>query len=219
VLGRHRARDREVAANLTGVIANSRITRDRIRLYWRRDAPIVHPPVDIDRFEPAAGGEDLLFVGELTRHKRVEVALEAAERAGQRIRVVGDGPELPRLRQRFQRSAEFLGRVDDEALEQVYAASRALVVPNVEEFGITAVEAQAAGRPVIAADAGGAQETVRPGETGWLVPPDDVAAMADTMRRPTDDFDPHAIRRNAERFSRAAFRRRLADVVRELAEL
>jgi glycosyltransferase involved in cell wall biosynthesis len=216
-LRRHRGFDRDAAARLTGVIANSRITRDRIRRYWGREAPIVHPPVDVDRFVPSAGGEDLLFVGEVTRHKRVEVALEAAERAQRRIRVVGDGPDLPRLQRRFRRSATFLGRLDDAELERVYETSGALVVPNVEEFGIAAVEAQAAGRPVIAADAGGARETVRPGETGWLVPPDDVDALAATMRHASDELDPAAIRRHAEQFSPAVFRRRLREQVEELA--
>jgi glycosyltransferase involved in cell wall biosynthesis len=217
-LRRHRSFDRAAARSLTGIIANSRVTRERIRRYWERDAPIVHPPVEVDRFSPSQGGEDLLFVGEVTRHKRVEVALEAAERAGRPIKVVGDGPELPRLRRRFQRSAKFLGRVDDSELERIYASSRAVVVPNVEEFGIAAVEAQAAGRPVIAADAGGAQETVRSGETGWLVPPDDVDALARTMRRETADFDPGVIRQNAERFSPDAFRRRLMEVIDALTE-
>ena len=215
-LRRHRTFDRRAVAGLTGLIANSRITQERIRRYWGREAPIVHPPVDVDRFGPSTGGDQLLFVGELTRHKRVELALEATERAGRQIRVVGEGPDLPRLRRRFQRSAQFLGRVDDRELEHVYATTGALVVPNVEEFGIAAVEAQAAGLPVIAADAGGAQEIVRPDETGWLVPPDDLDALTAILRRPTDRFDTQAIRRNAERFSPQAFRHRFAEVVGEM---
>ncbi len=217
-LRRHRAFDRRAVRRLTGLIANSAMTRDRIRRYWGRDAPIVYPPVDVDGFSSAVGGDDLLYVGELTRHKRVEVALEAAERAGRRIKVVGDGPDLPRLRRRFARSADFLGRVDDERLRREYATSGALVVPSIEEFGIVAVEAQAAGCPVIAADGGGAQETVRPDETGWLVPPDDVDALSATLRRPVDQFDPAAMRRNAERFSAAAFRARLVETVDEIME-
>jgi glycosyltransferase involved in cell wall biosynthesis len=217
-LARHRRFDRRAVSRLTGVIANSRITQERVRRYWGREAPIVHPPVDIDRFAPSSGGEDLLVVGEVTRHKRVELALEAAEQAHRPIRVVGEGPDLPRLRRRFVRSAEFLGRLEDDELARVYATSGALVVPNVEEFGIAAVEAQATGRPVIAADAGGAREIVQADETGWLVPPDDVDALAAAMRRPTDEFDSRAIRRNAERFSPEAFRRRLAEVVGDLTE-
>jgi glycosyltransferase involved in cell wall biosynthesis len=215
-LRRHRRLDRKAASGLKGLIANSRITQERVRRYWGREAPIVHPPVDVLRFNPAERSDDLLFVGEITRHKRVEVALEAAEMAGRRIRVVGEGPELPRLRQRFQRSAEFYGRVPDHELESIYATSGAMVVPNIEEFGIAAVEAQAAGLPVIAADAGGAQETVLPGETGWLVPPDDVDAFAKFLRRDIGAFDSQAIRRNAERFSTEAFQRNLRAAVEDL---
>ncbi len=215
-LRRHRRFDRQAMSRLTGLIANSQITRARIKRFWGRDAPIVHPPVDVLRFNPSLGGEDLLFVGEITRHKRVEVALEAAELAGRRIRVVGEGPELPRLRHRFRRSAEFVGRVADDELERLYATSGAIVVPSVEEFGIAAVEAQAAGRPVIAADAGGARETVLPGETGWLVPPNDVGALAKTMRLDAEAFDPKVIRRNAERFSVESFQRNLRAAVEDL---
>ena len=212
-LWRHRRFDVRAARRLTGLIANSRTTQERIRRYWGRDAPVVHPPVDLLRFVPSDGGEDLLYVGEITRHKRVEVALEAAELAGRRLRVVGEGPELPRLRRRFERTAEFLGRVGDTELENLYATSGAIVVPSVEEFGIAAVEAQASGRPVIAANAGGAQETVQQDETGWLVPPDDVTALAKTLRRDIGGFDPQVIRQNAERFSTEAFHRNLRAAV------
>jgi glycosyltransferase involved in cell wall biosynthesis len=215
-LRRHRRFDLRAVRRLTGVIANSRITQERIRRFWGVDAPIVHPPVDIHRFAASAGGEDLLYVGEITRHKRVEVALEAAELAGRRIRIVGEGPELARLRQRYKRSAEFLGRVGDGELERLYATSGAIVVPNVEEFGIATVEAQASGRPVIAADAGGAREIVQPDETGWLVPPDDVRAMANVLRRDVGGFDPQVIRRNAERFSVQSFHVRLSETVDQL---
>jgi glycosyltransferase involved in cell wall biosynthesis len=212
-LARHRRFDRRAAARLDGVIANSRITQERLKRFWGLDAPVVHPPVDVARFAPSAGGEHLLFVGEVTRHKRVELALEAAERAGRRLSVVGDGPELPRLRRRFARSAQFHGRVDDAQLHRLFATCAAVVVPGVEEFGIAAVEAQASGRPVIAADRGGARETVRPGETGWLVPPDDVDALAAALRRDTTEFDPLVIRRHAERFSVQAFQARLRETI------
>ena len=102
-------------------------------------------------------------------------AIEAAAEAGRRIKVVGTGPELERLRERYGGQAEFLGRVDDRALARLYAEAAALVVPNVEEFGIAAVEAQAAGRPVVGINAGGARETVVHGRTGLLVPDGDPA--------------------------------------------
>jgi glycosyltransferase involved in cell wall biosynthesis len=150
------------------------------------------------------------------RHKRVELALEAAAQAGRRMSVVGAGPELPRLRERYGRIATFHGRVDDRRLEELYAGAAALVVPGVEEFGIVAVESQAAGRPVIAVDAGGARETVVPEETGWLVPEDDVRALSRAMRRDTSELDPGSIRRHADRFSPAVFRERLLEAIDDL---
>jgi glycosyltransferase involved in cell wall biosynthesis len=217
VLWRHRRFDRDAAVRVTRFVANSVVTRERIRRFWRRDAVIVHPPVHVERFaRPAEPSDELLFVGEVVPHKRLELALEAAARAGRRMSVVGTGPELPRLRARFRGTATFHGRVDDHTLEELYARAAALVVPGVEEFGIAAVESQAAGRPVIAANAGGSRETVLPDETGWLVPPDDVGALARAMRRDTGEFDPATIRQHAEHFSAAGFRRRLLEAVEDL---
>ena len=149
------------------------------------------------------------------RHKRVHVALEAARRARVPIRVVGSGPDHAALQAAYP-EAEFLGRAGDEELVELYATARAVIVPSVEEFGITAVEAQAAGRPVIAAAAGGALETVLDGHTGSLVKVDDVDAFTQAIAGIDKlDFDPADARANAERFSVAAFQRRLAEQVNQ----
>jgi glycosyltransferase involved in cell wall biosynthesis len=220
VLGGLRDWDMRVSRRVTRYVANSQSTRARIRAAWDRESVLVHPPVDIDRFSIGTPEDYLLVVTELVRHKRVDVALEAARRAKRRIKVVGAGPELNRLRDAFGGSAEFLGRVPDDELTELYAHALALVVPGVEEFGIAAVEAQAAGRPVVAAAAGGALETVRPGRTGVLVPPGDVDALAHALRdTPFDDFDPNVIKANTGFFSLAAFQRRLAaEVERTLSK-
>jgi glycosyltransferase involved in cell wall biosynthesis len=124
--------------------------------------------------------------------------------------VVGSGPDHGALSEAYP-EAEFLGRASDQELAQLYAAARAVVMPSMEEFGIVAVEAQAAGRPVIAADAGGAQETVIDGETGLLAGLDDVDGFTQAMQRiDALDFDPARAVANAERFSVAAFQRRLS---------
>jgi glycosyltransferase involved in cell wall biosynthesis len=214
-LRRHRSFDRAAARAVDRYVANGEITRERIRRFWGRDSDIVHPPVDVERFRIGEPGEHVLFVGELVRHKRPEAAIEAAVAAGRRIKVVGDGPELGRLQARYGREAEFLGRVGDDELVGLYAEAAALVVPNVEEFGIASVEAQAAGRPVIAVDAGGARETVVPGRTGRLVPDGDAAALAGALREDLTRFDPHDIRAHAQRFSRPRFQARLREIVAE----
>jgi glycosyltransferase involved in cell wall biosynthesis len=220
VLGRLRDWDRRASRRVTRYVANSETTRARIRAAWNRESALVHPPVDVDRFSIGTPEDYLLVVTELVRHKRVDVALEAARRAKRGIKVVGGGPELTRLRDEFGDSAEFLGRVADHELPELYAGALALVVPGVEEFGIAAVEAQAAGRPVVAAAAGGVLETVMPGRTGVLVPPRDVDALSRALRdTPFDDFDPNVIKANTGSFSLAAFQRRLAaQVERTLAE-
>lgn len=210
--------DRAAAERVTQYVAISELSRERIRRYLGRDAAVVHPPVHVDRFTPGEPEDFFLVVCELVRHKRVEMAIEAALSCGQRIKVVGAGPDEPRLRERYGDHAEFLGRISDAELEQLYARCRALVVPNVEEFGITAVEAQAAGRPVLAVDAGGACETVLPGDTGMLVEPR-IEAMAQLMRDvPWDDFDTDALVDNAQRFASDHFSERLRTAVEEACD-
>jgi len=190
----------------TRYVAISRLSQQRIREYWGVEADIVHPPVELDRFTPATPGDHLLFVGELLRHKQVEVALEAARQAQTPIKIVGGGADQARLKAKYAGSAEFLGRVDDEQLAALYASCRALIVPNIEEFGITAVEAQASGRPVIAADGGGTRETVIDGQTGCFFPKGDVQALRRILSSPAiDQLAAADMVHNAQRFSVEAF--------------
>ena len=202
---------------VTHHVAISELTRRRIQDAYGVDSSIVHPPVEVDRFSPGPGEDFVLVVGELVAHKRVHVALEAARMAGMPAKVVGDGPERERWAQRFP-DAQFLGRLDDAALAALYPRARVFVMPNVEEFGITAVEAQAAGRPVVANAAGGALETVVDGETGVLVPDADADSLAEALRE-TDfgRFSPQRCRENAERFSVPEFRRRMRETVERIA--
>jgi glycosyltransferase involved in cell wall biosynthesis len=216
-LGRIRAWDTKVSARVDHYIAISELSRERIARYLERDASIVHPPVELERFSIGEPEDYLLVVCELVRHKRVDTALAAAKRAGLRVKVVGDGPDARRLRELFTDGVEFLGRASDADLARLYRGALALVMPNVEEFGITAVEAQASGRPVVAIDAGGARETVVDGETGLLVPDGDLDALADALRAVGEvRFDPHVARAQAERFSVEAFQENLADAVADL---
>jgi glycosyltransferase involved in cell wall biosynthesis len=211
--------DLRAARGVTAYIANSELTRARIADFYGRDAAVVHPPVEIGRFTLDPDPRDaFLVVGEVTRHKNLELALEGAARAGVRLQVAGDGPDLERLRRRYP-TADFLGRITDEQLIRRYAQCRALVVPAVEEFGITMVEAHAAGRPVLAAARGGATEIVADGATGALFPAGDVRAIADALRSiDWESFAPDRLRASAERFSPERFEERfLAELGRILA--
>jgi glycosyltransferase involved in cell wall biosynthesis len=209
--------DRAASRRVDAYIAISKLTRERVARFYGRDATIIHPPVETHRFTPAEPEDFLLVVSELVGHKRVHVALEAARIAGAPVRVVGSGPEHATLAAAYP-EAEFVGRAADQELARLYATARAVLVPGVEEFGITAVEAQAAGRPVIAAAAGGALETVLDGTTGLLAQPDDPSSFARAIERVEElDFDPARAVSNAERFSVLAFQRSLqAEVTRLL---
>jgi glycosyltransferase involved in cell wall biosynthesis len=205
-LARSRRWDRRVSERVTRYVAISKLSAERIARYLQRDAEIVYPPVEIDRFSPSIPEDFFLIVCELVRHKQVDVALEAARRAGKRVVVVGSGPDRERLKQQYTDVATFEGRLDDDELARLYARALAQVVPNIEEFGITAVEAQAAGRPVLAADGGGARETVIDHETGLFFPPGDVSAIAEAMREVDwASFNSHRCRAQAEKFSVRAF--------------
>jgi glycosyltransferase involved in cell wall biosynthesis len=209
-LRRIRAWDAEASKRVTHYIANSELTRERIAEFWGREASVVHPPVDVERFHIAEPDDYFLVVAELMGHKRVDLALEAAARAGRPIKVVGAGPELKRLSRTYGSTAQFLGRVPEAQLCNLYARARALIVPNVEEFGIAAVEAQASGRPVLGATVGGTCETVIDGKTGILVPPENVGLLAEAMTQVDfDAFSPGLVRQHAMGFSKAVFKERL----------
>ena len=160
-------------------VANSQITQARIRTYFGREAAVVHPPVDTERFAPGAVGEHYVVVSELMAHKQIDVAIEAFNRLGRPLVVIGDGPDYRRLKRQAAPTIQFAGRLPDgDVAERARSGAGALIVTSVEEFGIAAVESQAAGRPVIAKRGGGALETVIDGVTGcfWSGGPDELAA-------------------------------------------
>ncbi len=187
-------------------VANSRTTQARIRTYFSRDSHVVYPPVETARFSPGPVGDHYVVVSELMPHKQIAVAVEAFNRLGRPLIVVGDGPEARGLRRMAGQTIKFTGRLSDAAVAEILQGARALVMTAVEEFGIAAVESQAAGRPVIARRAGGALETIVDGVTGCF-----WTGGADELARAVQDFDDAAVdpqdcARNAARFDRAAFR-------------
>lgn len=213
-LDRIRRWDLAASSRVTAYIAISDFVRQRIADLYGREAEVVHPPVEVERFSPLESEDFFLVVAELVRHKRVHVALEAANRAGKRVKVVGEGPELDRLKSMFSSSAEFLGRLPDRDLSDLYSRARALILPGVEEFGITAVEAQAAGRPVVARDAGGVRETVIDGVTGVLVAGGEADDFAEVLGQVDfDAFSPKEISEHAAQFSTEAFKHRFSAAV------
>ena len=215
-----RPSDRRAAQRLTGIVVNSEHVAARVRTWWGRDAVVVHPPVDTAwyRPDPAVAREDFfLFAGRLVPYKRPEVAVAAARRAGVRLVVAGAGRSAPAIERIAGPGTEFLGKVSDELLRDLYRRCRALVFPGEEDFGIVPVEAQACGAPVLALRAGGVLDSVVDGVTGTLYRASrqtHVEVLAEELRRfDPSRFDPAKIRRHAGAFSQEAFRRRFAAVV------
>ena len=202
------------AQRVDAYLANSETSRRRIKAYFGRDSRVVHPPVDTARFDPAAlstvtPGDHYMVLSELMPHKRIDVAIEAFNRLRLPLVIAGDGPDIRRLRSLAGPTVSFVGRVSDREVARLLRASRALVVTAVEEFGIAAVEAQAAGRPVLSVGVGGAIETVVDGVTGclWQGGPTELAEAV--LSFDVDAIDPAACLRSAARFDREVFRRRL----------
>jgi glycosyltransferase involved in cell wall biosynthesis len=222
-----RRADRAAARRLRAVVANSRNVADRSERWWGRPATVVHPPVDVDWFTPdphSTEREDFFLVaGRLVPYKKALVAVAAAEQAGVRLVVAGEGRQLQLARARAGPRIEVLGRVDGPTLRNLYRRCRALVFPGEEDFGIIPVEAQACGAPVVARAVGGALESVDE-TTGVLYPapgdgPGAVAALADALQRfDAGAFDPAVIRHRAQAFSPERFRREFGAAIARAME-
>jgi len=214
--------DRKAAQRVTHFIANSSFVRERIRHCYGRDSTVIHPPVDVDSFCPTQQREDFyLLVSELTPYKRVDIAVEAFRGTASRLIIIGDGPEGNRLRGMAPANVSFLGRQAFPVLKDHFERCRAFLNPQIEDFGITAVEAQAAGAPVIAFRKGGALETVIEGQTGLFFDSQSPGALRETIHQFEREFRPDSslCRENAERFRPERFRAEITNYLRsELPE-
>jgi len=209
--GAFRRWDRATASRVTAFVANSAHTACEIERCFGRGAVVVHPPVRTDYFTPDPAtprGEFWLFAGALEPYKRADLAIEAARLAGAPIKIVGTGSMATGLRRAFAGdSVEFLGRVSDARLRDLYRGARLLVFPQIEDFGIAAVEAQACGCPVVARRAGGALDSVVEGQTGACFEEASPGAVVEAARRCPED--PASCRAQAGRFAERVFDERM----------
>ena len=214
IFQRWRQWDWIAAQRVDAYVANSHTTQRRIARYFSRDSDVLHPPVVTTRFQPGPVGEEYVVLSELVPHKHLDVAVRAFNRLRRPLVIVGDGPDERRLRRLAGPTVRFTGRLSDEETALALQRARALVVTAEEEFGIAAVEAQAAGRPVIALDAGGVRETLIDGLTGTFFAGPDPDALASAVERfDALAVDPRACVENARRFDEGHFRRGMRAIV------
>lgn len=219
-LGRMARWDAATAGRVDRYLAISRYVASRIERYYNRSADVLEPPVDTDFYSPdgSAPGDYLLIVSALVPYKRVELAIAACRLANVPLRVVGAGPEADRLRRLAGPAVTFIEHCPATELRALYRGARACLLTGEEDFGITPLEAQACGRPVIALGRGGARETVEHGVSGLLVPQATAEAFAAAIRALDDAaFDPLRLRRSALHFSRPRFQTRMREAIERLA--
>jgi glycosyltransferase involved in cell wall biosynthesis len=209
--------DYQAAQRVNHFVAISREVQKRIRRYYHRDATVIHPPVDVNRFQPASAHDDYyLIVSRLIPYRRVDLAVQAFNRLGLPLTIAGDGRDRSRLEGQAGSNITFLGHVPDEELPDLFARCRAYVLPGTEDFGIAPVQAQAAGRPVIAYAGGGAHDTVVEGDTGFFFYEPTPEALAAAVRAfDPDAISPRACRAHAERFAVEVFRDELSRFIQE----
>jgi glycosyltransferase involved in cell wall biosynthesis len=217
VLAWARRWDRRAAQRVTQFLAISSAVANRIQRFYGRSSHIVYPPVDVDRFKPTTDVSDaFLIVSRLIPYKRIDLAVRACTELGLPLRIVGAGRAEAELRALAGPTVRFLGRLPDRDVSVEMARCRAFLFPGDEDFGITPVEAQAAGRPVVAYGSGGALDTVINGKTGILFREQTVASLGDALRQiRTMAVDTDTLVANASRFSRQNFRRALLAAVNQ----
>lgn len=215
VLNKLRIWDYSAAQRVDVFIANSKFVADRIKKYYRRESTVIYPPVDTDKFSISDSAEKYYLTGgRLVSYKKFDITVKAFNQLNIPLKIFGSGPQLHYLKKIAKPNIEFLGRVDEKALAALYQKSIAFIHPQIEDFGITAVEAMASGRPVIAFDGGGARETIVPGITGEFFDEETWECLADKIVRfKPESYQPKIIKGHAEKFGVERFKKEILNLI------
>lgn len=201
-------------------IANSKNVAKRIKKYYKKDSIVIYPPVEIDRFS-IAKPEDVkdyyLFVSRLVGYKKCDLAVDAFNKLGLPLKIIGQGPEKSRLQAKANDNIEFLGFLSDDEINKYYREAKAFIFAAEEDFGIVPVEAMATGRPIIAYEYGGATETVVAGVTGEFFSEQTVESLSTAVKNfDASKYDSNQIRRHALKFSKERFQKEFFETIERL---
>ena len=203
-------------------IANSHATKEKIKKYYRRNSTVIYPPVEVDLFRTNENKKNkrdfFLIVSRLSAYKKIDIAVEAFNKLGWNLIVIGTGSELKHLRKIAGPTVKILGAKSREETIRYFKACKAFILPGEEDFGISAVEAMAAEKPVLALRAGGALETIIEGATGEFFDASTVEVLAEgayRLKEKIRSYDPRKIREQAKRFSKERFQREIKQFVEE----
>lgn len=218
VLSHLRLWDKAAADRVDIFVANSKTVAERIKKYYSRDSIVVHPPVETEKFFISREPKKYFLVGgRLVHYKRYDLIIKTFNRLGLPLKIFGTGPIEATLKKTAKKNIEFLGRISDEERAKLYANCRAFLHPHEEDFGITAVEAMAAGRPVIAMRKGGATETVIEGVTGEFFDEQIWEELADhIIRFDETKYNPEVIKAHAENFGVERFKDQMKHLVKRV---
>lgn len=209
--------DQKTSRNVNQFVANSTVVKRRIQHYYQRESDVIFPPINTSRFEVAKQiGDYYLVVSRLVSYKRIDLAVEAFSRNGLKLCIVGEGPDRKRLEGMAKPNVQFLGRLEDAEVNKLMAECRALVFPGEEDFGITPLEANAAGRPVIAFQGGGALDTIVPNVNGVFFrrqEVDDVLAAVETVEK--HPWNVNDITSHARKFDEDTFKEQFKKYVEQ----
>ena len=199
-------------------IANSNFVKERIRRYYRRDSEVIHPPVNTEFFTPGNGAEENYFisVSALVPYKKIDILVEAFNKTGDKLIVVGKGPEEKKLKKLAGKNIEFRKDLPDEELRGLYRGSRAFIYAGIEDFGITFAEAHSCGIPVISYGSGGVKDIVNK-ENGVLFDSQEPSGLLEAIEEfKSITFDGGKIRESAQRFSRQNFKNKISAFIKTI---
>lgn len=206
--------DRLTADRVDHFIVNSNYVGERVHKYYRKPSTVIHPPVQTEEFQIKSAGDYFLMVGRMISYKRFDLVIEAFNHLGKPLKIVGTGPEENKLKKMSKKNIEFMGRLSDDSLKRLYSECKALIFPQIEDFGITPVECMASGRPVIAYAEGGAQDTVIEGKTGMFFREQTVDSLMQSLAAFGETkWDSQAIKGHAEKFSEKRFHEEILNFI------